>query len=108
MDGHPNGKEVVFVRQAGTPVYNIYKETSTEDPKSNLTSNDKYHVDGPEYSPMENIFITTPAKPGTMQIWRMKPDGQRGSRSPLMSTTIGFHTFLRMESGSYSYLSRKK
>ena len=40
-----------------------------------LTNNTRGHVDGPEYSP-DGKYIYYNANPtGTMQIWRMKPDG---------------------------------
>jgi Tol biopolymer transport system component len=40
-----------------------------------LTKNTSGHVDGPEYSP-DGKYIYYNANPtGTMQIWRMKPDG---------------------------------
>lgn len=72
----PNNKEVVFVAQRkGSKVYNIYSaDINTREEKA-LTNNTSGHVDGPEYSP-DGKYIYYNANPtGTMQIWRMKPDG---------------------------------
>jgi TolB protein len=71
----PNGKEVLFVGQRGTPVYDIYKATVKGGKETRLTNNKGSHADGPEYSP-DGKYIYYNANPtGTMQIWRMKPDG---------------------------------
>ncbi len=71
----PSGKEVVYVGQRDGKNYDIYKMSVNGGEEIKLTSNTGYHVDGPEYSP-EGKFIYYNASPtGTMQIWRMKPDG---------------------------------
>ena len=72
---NPNNKEVAFVAQRGNKVYNLYKVPSKGGVEIQLTFNTKGHVDGPEYSP-DGKYIYYNANPtGTMQIWRMKPDG---------------------------------
>ena len=72
---NPNNKEVCFVAQRGTRIYNLYKQDINGGKEVQLTFNTKGHVDGPEYSP-DGKFIYFNANPtGTMQIWRMKPDG---------------------------------
>jgi Tol biopolymer transport system component len=72
---NPNNKEVCFVAQRGTKTYNIYKQSINGEKEIQLTFNKKGHVDGPEYSP-DGKYIYYNANPtGTMQIWRMKPDG---------------------------------
>jgi TolB protein len=71
----PNGKEVVFVGQRETKFYDIYKVNINGGTEIKLTSNDKYHVDGPEYSPDGKFIYYNSSETGTMQIWRMKPDG---------------------------------
>ena len=72
---NPNNKEVCFVAQRGSRIYNIYKVPINGDKEIQLTFNKKGHVDGPEYSP-DGKYIYYNANPtGTMQIWRMKPDG---------------------------------
>jgi len=71
----PNGKEVLFVGQRETKFYDIYKVAINGGTEIKLTSNDRYHVDGPEYSPDGKYIYFNSSETGTMQIWRMKPDG---------------------------------
>jgi TolB protein len=71
----PNGKEVVFVGQRENAWYDIYKISINGGPETKLTSNSTYHVDGPEYSPDGKFIYYNSSQSGTMQIWRMKPDG---------------------------------
>ncbi len=72
----PNGKEVVIVaKRNGSKVFNLYKVNVDNGAETALTNNTEGHVDGPEYSP-DGKYIYYNANPtGTMQIWRMKPDG---------------------------------
>lgn len=72
----PNGKEVTVVGiRNGSKVYNLYKVDVNTGAETALTSNTSGHVDGPEYAP-DGKYIYYNANPtGTMQIWRMKPDG---------------------------------
>jgi len=73
---NPNNKEVVYVAQRkGIPVYNLYKKSITGGPEQQLTFNQKSHVDGPEYSPDGKYIYYNASETGTMQLWRMKPDG---------------------------------
>lgn len=71
----PNGKEVVFVGQRENPWYDVYKINIQGGQEIKLTSNSYYHVDGPEYSPDGKYIYYNSSESGTMQIWRMKPDG---------------------------------
>ena len=71
----PNGKEVLFVANRDGKVYDIYKMNSTGGPEIQLTHNKDYHVDGPEYSPDGKYIYYNSSQSGTMQLWRMKPDG---------------------------------
>jgi Tol biopolymer transport system component len=71
----PNNKEVVFVGQRDTNVYNIYKLNINGGAEIPLTTNTSGHVDGPEYSPDGKYIYYNANATGTMQIWRMKPDG---------------------------------
>ena len=72
---NPNNKEVCFVAQRGSRIYNLYKQDINGGKEIQLTFNTRGHVDGPEYSP-DGKYIYYNANPtGTMQIWRMKPDG---------------------------------
>ncbi len=72
----PNGKQVAIVGQRnGSKIYNLYNVAVDNGSETALTNNTRGHVDGPEYSP-DGKFIYYNANPtGTMQIWRMKPDG---------------------------------
>jgi TolB protein len=72
----PNGKDIAIVAQRnGIKIYNIYKVSLANKLETNLTNITEGHVDGPEYSP-DGKYIYYNANPtGTMQIWRMKPNG---------------------------------
>ena len=72
----PNGKEVAIVGQRnGSKIYQLYKVDINTKKETALTANESGHVDGPEYSP-DGKYIYYNANPtGTMQVWRMKPDG---------------------------------
>ena len=73
---NPNGKELAIVGQRnGSKIYNLYKVSVKDGTEIALTNNKSGHVDGPEYAP-DGKYIYYNANPtGTMQIWRMKPDG---------------------------------
>lgn len=72
----PNGKEVVYVAQRdGSKSYDIYKININGGPEIRLTDNKGTHADGPEYSPDGKYIYYNGSESGTMQIWRMKPDG---------------------------------
>jgi len=72
---NPNNTELCYVAQRGSRIYNIYKLPIKGGKEVQLTFNTRGHVDGPEYSP-DGKYIYYNANPtGTMQIWRMKPDG---------------------------------
>ncbi len=71
----PNGKEVAFVGQRDGKVYNIYKVPVNGGEEVQLTNNKGTHVDGPEYSPDGKYIYYNGNQSGTMQVWRMKPDG---------------------------------
>jgi Tol biopolymer transport system component len=72
----PDGKDIVIVAQrGGSRIYNLYKVSLKDHKETALTSNTSGHVDGPEYAP-DGKYIYYNANPtGTMQVWRMKPDG---------------------------------
>ncbi len=73
----PNNKEVVYVAmREGKNGYNIYKKSIEGGEEIDLTSVEKgVHVDGCEYSPDGKYIYYNGSHSGTMQIWRMKPDG---------------------------------
>jgi Tol biopolymer transport system component/regulation of enolase protein 1 (concanavalin A-like superfamily) len=73
----PNNKEVVYVAQRnGKRIYNIYRNSIKGGKEVQLTDiKEGEHVDGCEYSPDGKYIYYNGNHTGTMQIWRMKPDG---------------------------------
>ena len=73
----PNGKEVVYTAQrtSKSPAYNIYKKPIAGGAEVQLTFNNSGLADGPEYSPDGKYIYYNATETGTMQVWRMKPDG---------------------------------
>ncbi len=74
----PNNEDVVYVAQRnGRPVYDIYRKSINGGAEVKLTHTQKFeHVDGCEYSPDgKYIYYNGSKNGGTMQIWRMNPDG---------------------------------
>jgi len=73
----PNNKEVVYVAQRdGKNIYNIYRNSikgGNEVALTNIKVGE--HADGCEYSPDGKYIYYNGNHTGTMQIWRMKPDG---------------------------------
>jgi TolB protein len=70
-----DNKEVLYVAQRDTPVYNVYKSPAAGGKEVQLTFFKKGHVDGPEGSPDGKYIYYNGSQSGTMQLWRMKPDG---------------------------------
>ena len=70
-----NNKEVYYVAQRDTTIYNIYKISINGGKEVQLTFNKSGHVDGPEGSPDGKYIYYNGSQSGTMQLWRMKPDG---------------------------------
>jgi TolB protein len=73
----PNNKEVVYVAtREDNPTYDIYKKSIDGGKETALTNTGPgEHVDGCEYSPDGKYIYYNGSQSGTMQIWRMKPDG---------------------------------
>lgn len=73
---NPNNKEVVYVakRDHNKP-YNIYSADIKTGREIPITTFDYGHVDGPEFSPDGKYIYYNGSQSGTMQIWRMRPDG---------------------------------
>ena len=73
----PNNKEVVYVAtREGNPTYDIYKKSIDGGKEIALTNTGPgQHVDGCEYSPDGKYIYYNGSHSGTMQLWRMKPDG---------------------------------
>jgi TolB protein len=73
----PNNKEVIYTAsREEKPEYNIYRKSIDGGKEVALTSvsGDK-RADGCEYSPDGKYIYYNGSESGTMQIWRMKPDG---------------------------------
>ncbi|WP_437397867.1 TolB family protein [Flagellimonas lutimaris] len=76
----PNNRDMVYVaKRDGSEVYDIYKKSIRGGNETKLTSNGKLeHVDGCEYSPDgKYIYYNGSTNGGTMQLWRMRPDGSQ-------------------------------
>lgn len=76
----PNNREVVYVAtREGNDTYDIYRKSIDGGKEVQLTDTQKLeHVDGCEYSPDgKYIYYNGSEKGGTMQLWRMKPDGSQ-------------------------------
>ncbi|MHA7112502.1 TolB family protein [Sunxiuqinia elliptica] len=73
----PNNKEVVYVAmREGSSTYNIYKKNIDGGDEIALTNTQPgEHVDGCEYSPDGKYIYYNGSQSGTMQLWRMHPDG---------------------------------
>ena len=71
----PNGKDIVFTAQRETKNFDIYKMPVNGGPEIRLTNNNGFNADGPEYSPDGKYIYYNSSQSGTMQLWRMKPDG---------------------------------
>ncbi|RYF93788.1 MAG: hypothetical protein EOO00_05930 [Chitinophagaceae bacterium] len=71
----PDGKQVLYVGMRDGKYYNIYRKAINGGEEVALTENTGYHVDGPEYAPDGKHIYYNGSASGTMQVWRMKPDG---------------------------------
>jgi TolB protein len=72
----PSGKEVVYTAQRpGIQAYNIYRANIADGKETQLTFYQTGLADGPEYSRDGKYIYYNGTASGTMQLWRMKPDG---------------------------------
>jgi len=73
----PDGREVVYTAQrpSRSPAFNLYKQSLDGRPEVRLTFNTTGLADGPEYSPDGRYIYYCSTETGTMQVWRMRPDG---------------------------------
>jgi TolB protein len=72
----PGAKELAIVaKRNGSPNYNLYSVSLRDNKETLLTPGNHTHVDGPEYSPDGKFIYYNANVSGTMQIWRMRPDG---------------------------------
>lgn len=72
-----DGKSVIYTAQriSNSPAYNLYTKPVKGGPEQQLTFNKKGLVDGPEYSGDGKYIYYNGDETGTMQVYRMKPDG---------------------------------
>lgn len=78
---NPNNREVVYVAQRnGSSRYQLYKKDINGGPETALTNFDRGHVDGPEYSPDGKYIYYNGSQSGTMQLWRMNPEGKNNEQ----------------------------
>ncbi|HEX2975111.1 MAG TPA: DUF5050 domain-containing protein [Bacteroidales bacterium] len=73
----PDNDHLVYVAMRdGKKVYNIYRNSRTSQKEEQLTDIEAgQHVDGCEYSPDGKYIYYNGNHTGTMQLWRIKPDG---------------------------------
>ncbi|MEO8474047.1 MAG: hypothetical protein ABI477_17730 [Chryseolinea sp.] len=71
----PNGKDIAYTAQRDGKNYDIYKMPVAGGTEVKLTNSKGTLADGPEYSPDGKYIYFNSNQSGTMQIWRMKPDG---------------------------------
>ncbi|ULQ58305.1 PD40 domain-containing protein [Flavihumibacter rivuli] len=73
----PDGKEVVYTAQRRSfgPTYNIFKKPVKGGKETQLTFLNSGLADGPEYSPDGKWIYYNATESGSMQVWRMRPDG---------------------------------
>jgi Tol biopolymer transport system component len=73
----PNNTDLVYVAMRdGKKVYNVYRSSRLGGKEVALTDIEAgQHVDGCEYSPDGKYIYYNGNHTGTMQLWRMKPDG---------------------------------
>jgi len=71
-----DNQAVLYVAlRTGNSKYHIYRKRIDGGPETQLTFHTKGHVDGPEYSPDGKYIYYNGSQTGTMQLWRMAPDG---------------------------------
>ena len=74
MDGHRMGNSLVFCGERNGE-FDVYKIPSVGGKEIRLTDT-KGLDDGPEYTPDGKYIYFNSVRSGSMQIWRMKPDGK--------------------------------
>ena len=93
----PDGSTLAFVGQRNGD-FDIYTIPVAGGDETRLTAA-KGLDDGPEYSPDGKYIYFNSERSGTMQIWRMQPDGSLRNKSHRTNLTTGSRTSLRMGSG---------
>jgi Tol biopolymer transport system component len=87
----PDGKTIVYTagRGTGTPEFDIFAIASDGSGTERNLTNNKGLDDGPEYSPDGKFIYFNSVRSGSMQIWRMQPDGS----SPEQITSDEWHNW---------------
>jgi TolB protein len=65
----------MWPKEVKISLINIFKADIKTGKETQVTFFEHGHVDGPEYSPGGKYIYYNGSQSGTMQIWRMKPDG---------------------------------
>jgi hypothetical protein len=75
----PDGKTVVYTGGRGkeTPEFDIFAMNADGSGSERNLTNNKGLDDGPEYSPDGKFIYFNSVRSGSMQIWRMQPDGSQ-------------------------------
>lgn len=78
---NPNNQEVSYVaKRSKDAPYNIFRSSIEGGKEIPVTDFKSGHVDGPEYSPDGKYIYYNGSQSGTMQIWRIKPDGSEAEQ----------------------------
>lgn len=83
-----DGKFVVYTAQRNDD-FNLYKTASDGSGKEIQLTSEKGLDDGPEFSPDGKYIYFNSVRSGTMQIWRIKPDGS----NPVQLTNDEFNNW---------------
>ena len=71
----PDGSHIIYVAERGDGTYHIYRADASTGVEERITNYSGSHVDGPEYDTEGKYIYYNGTQSGTMQIWRMLPDG---------------------------------
>jgi len=74
----PNGKEIVYCAERNGN-FDVYKMNLRKGKEIRLTTAEGLD-DGPEYAPDGSYIYINSFRTGSMQVWRMKPDGSRAEQ----------------------------
>ncbi|MEM7513141.1 MAG: hypothetical protein AAF388_19590 [Bacteroidota bacterium] len=88
----PDNEFVIYVaKREGDERYNIFRKSIHGGEEEQLTDiAEGEHVDGCEYDPAGEYIYYNGSHSGSMQIWRMKPDGSAGEQLTFEETNNWF------------------
>ena len=102
----PDGNELTYTGQRNDQ-YDIYKIHRSGGKEIQLTNTEGLD-DGPEYTPDGKYIYFNSNRAGTMQIWRMSPDGAEPEQFTFDEYHDWFPHISPMDDGSYSCHSPKQ